>query len=358
MLKTSQIAFEKYRDERSGELCAAIDITAQRISVVYYDLGLARRYARTVLMGETFSAENLPAQLARVFALSGKEYGIPATAVKKLGFAAPIALSCFIEEQLTPTELFLRPETEIFVMPYISAAISGRFTASLLSLPQENCLAGDFSDKLLLAAVEKDRITCAAFPSAGAFDGSAIESGMCCERGAIDEIRRESDGTLCYGVVADADGIGVAPSAAFSAARLMLSEGIIDTDGIMTDRDLFFIGEDIYISQSDIRAVQTDRARCEAALSVFEKDRQFDGRYFSGDVFACGGAAEMLSLRALPESCGRAGFAKNSVEQGIIRCLESEEEQRRAAAIAMSAQDITEELLSDYEELCMEKFGF
>ncbi len=63
----------------------------------------------------------------------------------------------------------------------------------------------------------------------GAFDGSAAESGVICERGAIDEVRRDK-GILCYGVVSDAQSVGIAPSALVQAAELMIAEGIADKD--------------------------------------------------------------------------------------------------------------------------------
>lgn len=357
MLKNPQLSREKYRTERSSELCAAVDITPYRISVVFYDLALSRRYARTSLCGEHITCDNVASQLSRLFSLSGKEYGIPASALKKIGFAAPVHLSCFIEEKLSPVELYLRPETELFVMPYISAEISGRFTASLLALPDGDCLAADFADKLYIAQVKDGVPRCAAFPLAGAFDGTALEGGMSAERGAIDEVKRESEGALCYGVVGDSESVGIAPSGAFSAASLMLGEGIIDSDGIMTDRDLLYIGEDFFISQSDVRAIQTDRARCEAAFEVFCGEDSVP-KYLSGDVFAANGARALLKLRALPEEFSKAGFAGNSVEQGIIRCLESEDELSRALTFAMTAEDVTEQYLQRFHEISVEKYSF
>lgn len=357
MLKNPQLSREKYQTERSSELCAAVDITAYKISVVFYDMELSRRYARGSLCGEHITCENVGAQLTRMFSLFGKEFGIPASVIRKIGVAAPVHLSCYIEDRITPTELFLRPETELIVMPYISAEISGRFTASLIAVPEGDCIAADFSDKLCVARIENGVTTCAAFPLAGAFDGTAVEGGMPSERGAIDEVKRESDGTLCYGVIGDSESVGISPSGAFSAASLMLGEGIIDSDGIMTDRDLLYIGEDFFISQSDVRAIQTDRARCEAVFELFGCDG-VGKNYLSGDVFAANGARALLRLRALPEKMAAAGFAVNSVEQGIIRCLESEEEFNRAASLAMNAKDVTEQFLERFYEISIEKYSF
>lgn len=359
MLSSSHISFEKYRDERSAELCAAVDITRHSISLVFYDLALSRRVARTALCGESVTEDSVCSQLSRMFMLSGKQYGIAAANVRKIGFAAPVHIALFIEEQLSPTELFLRPETEIYVVPFISAAISGRFTAVLAALPEGDCLAADYGSSFCLAQREGDRLSCAVFPFVGAFDGSALESGMSCERGAIDEVSREKDGTICYGVVGDADSVGIAPSGALMAANILLSTGSLDSDGILTDRDMFYIGEDYYISQADIRVIQADKARSAAALELFGKRAGAAPRAFlSGEVFSAKGMEAMLTLGAVPETLRGAGYAKNAVEQGIIRCLESEEERARTEKIAANAVDITEEFLEEFDDLYINKLSF
>ena len=359
MLNSSHISFEKYRSERSGELCAAVDITTRSISVVFYDLALSRRVGRTALVGEEVTSESLCAQLSRIFMLSSREYGISAVSLKKIGFAAPVHLSYYIEEQLTPTELFLRPETEIYTLPAISASLSGRFTAVLAAVPQGDCFAADFGSVLCLSGISGSKHTCAAFSLSGAFDGSALESGMPCERGAIDEVSMEKDGTVCYGVISDADSLGIAASGAMMAAKLMLSKGVLDCDGILTDRDLFYIGEDFYVSQADIRYIQADKARCSAALELFMKHTGgFQKAYLSGDVFSAGGMEAMLAVGAIPDELRGAGYAKNAVEQGIIRVLEDENERARAEKIAADAEDITEQLVGEVDELCMERMSF
>lgn len=359
MLQSSQISFEKYRAERSSELCAAVDITPRSVSAVFYDLALSRRYARAALCGEAVTADSVASQLTRLFMLAGREFGIAAACVKKVGFAAPVHITYYMEEMLSPTDLFLRPETELVYMPAISAQLSGRFTAALMALPAGDCFAGDFAGSLCLAKREGERFTCAAFPLVGAFSGTALESGMPAQRGAIDEVRREKDGTICYGVVADAQSVGVAPSAAVMTAAILLKTGSLDSDGILTDRDLFYIGEDFYISQSDLRAVQADKARSAAAIEVFARHTGGIGAgYLSGDVFSAGGMAAMLFLGAVPESLRKAGYAKNAAEQGVIRVLEDEKELERAAAIAASAEDITEDLLCEFDDLYIEKLNF
>lgn len=355
MINKPLIFREKYRGERSNSLAAVFDITDNSIALIFYDLSLSRRYARTVLFGERKG--DITRGLAGLLGSSMQEYGIGAGAVKKVGIAASVALSVYIEETVSPLELALLPETEIFVMPIISAAIGGRFTASLLTLPHSG-LAADFGGRLCMGAVgiSDKKVKCASFPLMGAFDGSAAESGVICERGAIDEVRRDK-GTLCYGVVSDAQSVGIAPSALVQAAELMIAEGIADRDGIMLDRDHFYIGEDFYVTQRDLRALQTDKARCAAAFELFVREVDFSAAFLSGEPFARGAEA-MISIGAVPRFECRTGFCRNSVEQGLIMCVENDRELERAALLAENAEDITERLLEEHESLYVEKLSF
>ena len=360
MLTQPHVFSEKLRPERSGRLAAACDIASRSIGIVFYDLELRRRYARSVLVGETVTPLTAERQLGRLLLTAQRELSIPASAIETVGAAASVAASAALEG-LSAAELYLNPQTEIHIIPYISAGIGGRFTASLLTLPRSGFVAADVGGDICLAACSEDGgIVCAAFPLTGAFDGAALEGGMTGERGAIDAVRRESDGTLCYGVAGDCDGIGISPCGAVCAAEIMLTQGIIDADGILTDRDIFTIGEDIFISQADVRFIQADKARCRAALELFcERAGARGGLYVSGEPFACAdGPRAMLRLGALPDSFGGAGFCRSSAEQGIISFLESERSRTLAQEIVSKAQDITQSLIADFDELYINNLLF
>lgn len=355
MISQIHIINEKYRSERSAEIAAACDITANSISIVYYDLELKRRYARTALAGKAVTALNAAAELTRLLISSMREYNIGASSIKSVGIAAPVHIESVLESELSADGLYLPPETEIYFVPYISAGISGRFTASLLTVP-DDCLMADIGQSLCIARKNGGVVKCAAFPLNGAFDGSGLESGMPAEKGAIDAVRREKDGSIVYEVVGDGDSIGISPCGAAMAANAMLSAGIIDSDGIMTDRDFFYIGEDFFVSQSDVRAIQSDKARCRAAFEVFPRAER---TFLSGEPFVTEtGLRAMLELGALPELFRGAGFCRSSAEQGIILCLEDREMRRKAADIARNARDITEELIPGFDKLYLEYLPF
>lgn len=357
MINHETTSFEKFRGERSAEISLAVDITAQGITLCYYDLRLSRSFARAVFQGVQVSAENVADLLQKGIAAAGREFGVSAQAVKSVGFAAPVHISSLLEESISTQDLFLRPETQLFVLPYISAGISGRFTAALLTLPQGDCFAADVSDSLCLAKIDGGEIRCAGFALNGGFSAQALECGMLRANGAVDELSREGDGTLCYSVVGDADGEGIAASAAAMALDIMIGEGIVDENGIMTDRDMLYVGEDIFVSQKDIRALQSDRARLSAAIDAFAGEIP-SKCFLSGEIFSQSGFKALLSVGALPQRLRGAGFSQQAVISGIIRCLENQHELDRAALIAANAKDITAEISEHADSLYIDRLPF
>lgn len=340
---------EKYRAERSSELAMACGLTASRVSVVFYDTVLKRRYARAVRSGMV-SAPNALDELRELTASSLENLGISGAEVKRVGIAAPFAFESCMEQELSAEFLGISESAEIFFIPFISAAVGGNFTASLLTLPEGDCAAADLGKTLCIARIESGGITCAAFDLRGAFDGSGLESGMPAERGAVDAVRRERDGTIAYEVVGDGESVGVSPCAAAMAAVVMRRTGVLDCDGIMTDRDLFHIGEDLFVSQADIRVIQSDKAVAAAALELFSEGS--GAVYLSGEIFSrAAGLRALIELGAVPKSLSGAAFCRDSSEQGVIMCLDDDNALKRAGEIARNARDITEELLPKLDEL-------
>lgn len=345
---------QRLRDERSGSIALAVDISNNLITAVYYDLQLKRRYARASLYGVEIKPDNVCEYVIKLVTSSMRCFEIRSAEINSIGIAASLRNESALENELTPSDMYLNPNMEIYFVPYISAAVGGRFTASLLTLPEGDCLAADFGKELCIAEKRGDTYRCAAFPLSGAFDGSGYESGIPSENGAIDFVRSENDGTIVYEVIGDCDSIGISPCGAAASVSVMLDKGALDSDGIMTDRDLFAIGEDYFVSQNDVRVFQTDKASAASALGLFSGGQR---AFFSGEIFAsANGLRLMTEFGVIPKSFSSA-YCRNSVEQGIILCLESEEARAKAALIAKNALDITSEVLQQYDERYLENIS-
>lgn len=354
---------EKYRTERSAELALACDITANSVAAVFYDLALDRRYARAVMVGEKITPEVAVRELPRVVEEALAEFAVKAGAVKRVGIAAPVHIETAAECAFKAGDLGLGESCEVGYVPYISAGISGRFTASLLTLPPlqnpGDWAAADFGGSLCLAHKTGGELHCAAFPLVGAFDGSALENGIPAENGAIEVVRRENDNTVTYEVVGDGDSIGISPCGALTVAAEMQRSGILDSDGIMTDRDHFFIGEDFFIDQNDIRAIQTDKARTAAAFELLDSLSGNAPMFFSGEPFSNpAGFRALLELGAVPKRYEGASFCRNSTEQGIIAFLEDENMRALAYEYASNAKDFSRENLLKFDKNYLNNLNF
>lgn len=358
MLSEKHIVHDKYRAERSMELAAACDITANSIAVVIYDLAMERRYARSVVFGTEITPQNAADELSKLMVTAIREYSVKPRAVKRVGIAAPVHIESELERLLTAGDMGLEEGCEILFVPFISAGISGRFTASLLTLPTDGeLIAVLFGKELCIAHFTGDGLRCSSYPMEGAFDGTALESGMPAENGAVDTVRRDSDKLIAYEVVGDCDSLGISPCGALTAAAVMQRDGILDSDGIMTDRDNLFIGEDIFLSQNDVRAIQADKARAAAALALLpHTDAQV---FFSGEPFSTAdGFRALMEIGAVPERFRNAAFCRNSTEQGIIAFLEDEDTRNRAFELVSAAKDISQDKLLKYDKNYLKNLNF
>lgn len=352
---------EKYRSEHSRSLVLACELSCDLITAAYYDTALSQMVARSVAFTEGITPENAASELSKLVFLSMREYGIPAASLQKIGVCAPIHIAAEVEEQLDPTDMFLRPDTEVVVLPFVSAYADSSFAAFLASVSfSEGTLAAHIGKTLNLAFYTEGALKLASIPLSGSFDGSALESGMRCEFGAIDTVSREENGTVSYCVSGDCDSMGIAPSAALDVVRIMLDTGILDEDGIMTDRDMFYIGEDYYISQKDVRAIQSDKARLAAAFSSFiAKYGEPADVYLTGEVLACNGLKRLAELGSVPEELAlKSKFSRNAAESGMIAVLEDNNALGALEQLISSAEDITDSILPEFDDMYISNLSF
>ncbi len=346
---------EKYRSERSREVVLVCHITDHSISAVYYDLVLERRIGRSICFGADIAFDTLMYQLRMLISSSIGEYSILPEDIKKAAFAAPEAFSTLMMLQYdTPEDYLLHPDTELMVLNRLG---TGGFAASLASVElAEGTAVVEIADSINMAWLTDGKVRYASYPLTGALTGYKLDCGMPVEKGAIDDVWRDSSRILCYSVEGDGDSRGIAPSGAVAALRVMLEEGIVDSDGIMTDRDILYIGEDFYISQADVRAMQSDRAMISAALSQLPKESNV---YFTGEVFASNGMKNLCGIGAIPQSVAhKAGFCRNAAEQGMINLLTDSALCSSIDDIIDNCVDVSDECIEQIDELYIEKLVF
>ncbi|MBE6901756.1 MAG: DUF4445 domain-containing protein [Ruminococcaceae bacterium] len=357
----SNIHHEKYHDEFSMSVAVVCDIMHTRAVAAFYDVKLDRLIARSVVPIGKFNDENASAEVARLVFMCMREYGIPAAAITKIGVAAPHDLACSIEESIEPTDMFLRPDTEVVVLPFVSMYADSRFAASLAAVAiKKGSFIASFGRMLDLAYYDGEKLLTASVELTGAFDATGIESGMSVEYGAIDEVRRESDRTLCYCVIGDIDACGIAVPAFLDAACIMLDEGVIDSDGIMTDRDQFYLGEDFYLTQKDVRVLQSDKASAAAAIECFLRRCGTPSEvYLCGDALAGEGIRRLERLGVISSALAeKAQYCRSYTEQGTYSCISAEDKLTELASLIRDAEDISAEIYDGFDDMYITNLQF
>ena len=119
MLSEKHIVHDKYRAERSMELAAACDITANSVAVVLYDLAMERRYARSAAFGMEVTPQNAADELSKLMATAIREYSVKPRAVKRVGIAAPVHIESELERTLTAGDMGLEEGCGILFVPCI-----------------------------------------------------------------------------------------------------------------------------------------------------------------------------------------------------------------------------------------------
>lgn len=183
-----------------------------------------------------------------------------------------------------------------------------------------------------------------------ALEGAGIKRGMPCEAGAVCEVGIQ-DNILMYKTIKNAAAKGICGSGVIDAVAVMLSLSVVDETG-RTDvagrfmkkiggEDVFTVSEkdDIYITPSDVRAVQLAKAAIAAGERIIAGKCGGDINKV-GKVILAGGFGSHIR----PESAERIGLipvgtAKKTVAvgnvagTGAVALLLSEEMRQRARAI-------------------------
>ena len=110
MINELKMSSNKINNERSNEIALAVDVADNLVTVVYYDLQLRRRYARASACGVAINPENAQGVLVRLITSSMRELKINGSVVISVGVAASVMVAAALEEELSPSDLFLNAD--------------------------------------------------------------------------------------------------------------------------------------------------------------------------------------------------------------------------------------------------------
>ncbi|MCH5186653.1 MAG: DUF4445 domain-containing protein [Oscillospiraceae bacterium] len=190
-------------------------------------------------------------------------------------------------------------DAEITVMPCASAFIGGDIVGGIMVCrrPGENALFADIGTNAEAAVFCGERIYTASAAAGPAFEGGRISCGAGCVGGAINHISMEN-GMVSVSTINRKPSLGICGSGLTDAVAEFLKNGIIDNTGRFNpDNDYsrymnekgFNIIRDIYITQKDIREIQTAKSAIYSGLAALAKDRGH-----MDVLYLCGGMGEYI----------------------------------------------------------------
>ena len=195
---------------------------------------------------------------------------------------------------ISANELGLKsaPGADVYFLPNIGGYVGGDHVAVLAATDALNITAanliidiGTNTEISLAAAGHITSVSCASGP---AFEGGHIKFGIKASPGAIDKIIIK-DGRVKYRTIGKVRPAGICGSGILDAVALMADEGIIDPGGrmdkahplvsanegrlqvLVAGKDESLSGEDIVITQGDVRELQLAKAAIRTGINVLLK---------------------------------------------------------------------------------------
>ena len=197
----------------------------------------------------------------------------------------------------------------VYTAPCVAGYVGGDITAGILSThvyrKQGKALFIDVGTNGEMALGDLSGLTACAVASGPAFEGAGISCGMPAAFGAVNKVELTEEG-LCYEVLGGGEAKGLCGSGLLDLAACLLDLGYIDESGCLEDDDggdTFYLTDEVYINQKDIRQLQLAKAAVAAGIKLL---MQAEGLSFDDidSLYLAGGFGNRLR----PESAVRIGM--------------------------------------------------
>lgn len=167
------------------------------------------------------------------------------------------------------SELFGYIDNEICVPKCISAFIGADITCGIMAsgmLSNDRAMLIDIGTNGEIVYKNGNEIICCSAAAGPAFEGAGITNGCASVKGAISKVYNVGS-SFFYNTIDSGKPCGICGSGIIDAVASMLKADIIDSTGY-SESD-FYIGDSgIFITPSDIRAVQTAKAAIRGAIET------------------------------------------------------------------------------------------
>ena len=250
----------------------------------------------------------------------------------------------------TPASLFGceydMPFGKTYIAPCVAAYVGGDVTCGAvacdLDRAEELTLYIDKGTNGEIVLADGERALCCAAAAGPAFEGANIECGCIARSGAIDKVWY--DGELKYKTIDDAVATGICGSGLIDCVSALLASGELDETGYLNE-DRYYLG-DVYISQKDIRSLQTAKAAIAAGIKTLLHEMKKPVTAVKKVMIAGGFGMHIdpdsaCDIGLIPaELRGRIEFMGNCAGLGAVNCALSDTERKRTEDFARKLEYI------------------
>jgi len=253
------------------------------------------------------------------------------------------------------TGLAVNAGAEVVTLPSLSAFVGADIIAGLaaLNVREKNYLFLDIGTNGEIALVTGDEIFACAAAAGPAFEGASLTCGMSARTGAVSSFFRPGE----YTVIGNTKPSGICGSGIVDIVAWLTAKGIVDETGYMHGDFIVDSGNNVRVTQKDIREIQLAKSAIYSGMKILVTRR---GLKFSDidALFLAGGFGDYISIDSalqiglLPEELtGRIYAVGNSAGIGALQYLKSGEFVGRTENIAKRASYLE---LSDDEDFPVE----
>jgi uncharacterized 2Fe-2S/4Fe-4S cluster protein (DUF4445 family) len=283
---------------------------------------------------------------------------------------------------ITEKGLVVSPFARVYLPPVISAYVGADITSGLLITRLEerkgSALFIDIGTNGEMAFAKDGRIAAASTAAGPAFEGMNISCGMRAGAGAVESFAIKGGGSCVYEVIGgrenSPDAAGICGSGLLDIAGELVRTGVIDSRGRFVPPDksdysallkermgqvegknAFFITDDVYLAQKDVRQIQLAKGAIRCGIEMLFS--RFGFRTNAGDIdeIIIAGSfgyhlnkKSLLNIGLLPPECGgKISFAGNTSLSGAEAFLLNASFRRKMQEVTARVEKI--ELAQDVE---------
>jgi uncharacterized 2Fe-2S/4Fe-4S cluster protein (DUF4445 family) len=300
----------------------------------------------------------------------------------------PLSMAPFIIAARTPPPataadfgVHVHPRAPAVLFPALGAYVGGDNVAGILAtgltLDRRVRLFIDVGTNSEIALGSSARTLATAAPAGPAFEAAQIRCGMRAENGAIEGVKIR-DGDVELAVIGDVEAVGLCGSGLVDAVAELVGAGLLDNSGrfaqdppTLADRlrkigeeRVFFLTENVFLSQRDIRELQFAKASIATGWAILCRELGIAPEDIS-QVLLAGSFGSYLS----PASAVRIGLvptlplarivsAGNVAGEGAKIVALSVQERAAATAILDEVEYVELSGRTDFNDLFIDRLAF